>query len=76
MTLPVLLLLLLPQMRSLSERIKELQATHDAQVANVMDKYSGLRRTVGEYNSTLMQAVGSSRGAIALEALDVNAMVA
>jgi hypothetical protein len=66
----------LPQIRSLADRMRELQSSHDAQVGHVLDKYASLRKAVGEYNGTLLQALGSSRQqGLALEAVDLNAMM-
>jgi hypothetical protein len=64
------------QLRSLSEKMRELQSSHDAQVRHVLDKYASLRKAVGEYNGSLVQALGSSRQqGLALEAVDLNSMV-
>lgn len=46
--------------RGIRERIKELQASHAAQVHGVMERYNALRRTVGDYNAQLEAAVGAA----------------
>lgn len=53
-------------MRTLRERMKELQNNHDAQVSIVLGKYQSLRRQVQEYHELLAAAItptGSSRSA-------------
>ena len=44
-------------MRTLKERMKELQNNHDAQVSIVLDKYQSLRRQVQEYHELLEAAI-------------------
>jgi len=45
------------QMRSLRERIKELQASHVAQISVVVDKFHQLKRQITEYHQTLDSAM-------------------
>jgi len=44
------------QMRTLRERMKELQNNHDAQVSIVLEKYQSLRRQVQQYHELLEAA--------------------
>ena len=45
------------QMRTLKERMKELQNNHDAQVSVVLEKYQSLRRQVQYYHELLEAAI-------------------
>lgn len=45
------------QMRTLRERMKELQNNHDAQVSIVLEKYQQLRQQVQEYHELLEAAI-------------------
>ena len=53
------------QMRTLRDRMKEVQNNHDAQVSIVLQKYRSLRQQVQEYHEQLEAAItpaNSSRG--------------
>ena len=45
------------QMRTLKERMKELQNNHDVQVSIVLEKYQSLRQQVQEYHELLEAAI-------------------
>lgn len=54
------------QMRTLRDRMKELQHNHDAQLSIVLQKYQSLRRQVQDYHELLeaaMTPANSSRDA-------------
>ena len=48
------------QMRTLRERMKEVQNNHDAQVSIVLEKYQSLRRQVQQYHELLEAAIAST----------------
>ena len=48
------------QMRTLRDRMKELQNNHDAQVSIVLQKYQSLRRQVQDYHEQLETAIASA----------------
>lgn len=45
------------QMRTLRDRMKELQNNHDIQVSIVLQKYQSLRRQVQDYHELLEAAI-------------------
>ena len=45
------------QMRSLRERVGELQSSHDAEVNAIMTKYRSLREQMAEYHMQLEAAM-------------------
>ena len=47
-------------MRTLKERMKELQNNHDIQVSIVLGKYQSLRQQVQEYHELLEAAITST----------------
>ncbi|DBA98352.1 hypothetical protein WJX82_002463 [Trebouxia sp. C0006] len=49
-------------MRTLRERMKELQNNHDAQVSIVLEKYQSLRRQVQQYHELLEAAIAPNPG--------------
>ena len=40
-------------MRSLRERMKEMQASHEAQIGMVVEKYQQLKRQIEDYHQSL-----------------------
>ena len=45
------------QMRSLREKIKEMQSSHEAQIGIVLEKFQMLRNQISEYHETLEAAM-------------------
>ena len=66
-------LLPMPQMRALRERMREVAAAHEAQKSAVLARYAALRAEVAAYHRRLdaAMAAGTTR---ALAALDLNAV--
>ena len=44
-------------MRTLQERVRELQSNHDAEVSSIMTKYRSLREQMAEYHMQLEAAM-------------------
>ena len=49
------------QMRTLRDRMKELQNNHDAQVSIVLEKYQNLRQQVQDYHELLQGAIAPAQ---------------
>ena len=63
------------QMRTLRERMKEMQSSHDAQVALVRGKYQSLRNRVQDYHEQLQAAIVTANDSPSIDTASLSSAV-